>query len=869
MLQQRATAKVIVLIACVLGVLCIALSLVYTLYSREDVMISYRNILAQNADVVAEFTSILFGDVDRIALMLASDLGDANLSAIDARLLHREMELMSAGTPGVAGMFVLDKHGDAIATLSPAIAPGQTFSDKPYFYEQMSSAGNKPFLQQTTYSDVSNQWRMYFSRPIMRAPADKVGVVGIALNPDTLVSVYSRVRPAQGTVVVLVDQNYRIAARYPEDESLYGMSLERSVIFQRLANTVEDAVSTVAVSLVDGRERLMVARRLADQPMTIAISVPIDEILGPWRTKSAAVVATGAALALVLLSGGWIMARRQGEQETSAAQIESLLAIAPAGIAVLGPLGQFIRQNDRWRLVADALSVEREARNDLPSFLANLRSRGLLQASPEEIRWPRPEGAAFDIKDTGGERTASFRIIVQAARASGDGGGPQSIALAIDNTEHEQLEALLRGQLTTDSVTGLRNRRGLIERAQHTLASADVIGVLLVCEVLGVEELIASRGFDDGEQVIEAIAGRLRRLEATGAVVARLHGYVFGVFQAVTDGGKAIEAASLRRLLEGEYRLSGRTTFVRLAIGGAEQRGEPAHRLVHCAEIALGRARRAGTAKTIFFNPELEVASRERVELSEALQRAVLDRQFVLYYQPKVSLESGEVVALEALIRWRHPIFGLQGPGLFMSLAEATGLIVDIGDWVIEEVCRQQAVWRTASRRLVPVAVNVSPIQFDHRNIVEQVSTQLVAHDLGSALVTVEVTETTISDNTDDMLAAIRDLRAAGICVALDDFGSGYSSLGAIAGMSIDEIKIDRSFVENIAFDPISQQIVQAIVAIGRTLNLSVTAEGVETEEQRKALIAAGCRLAQGYFFYRPMPARDVQALLPEAGSAA
>lgn len=829
-------------------------------------MATYRLRLENNAAVVGAFTSILFGDIDKISLVLASELSKTDLSSVSADSLQRDMELLSSGVPGVSGMFVLDRNGAAVATLSNNIARGQSFSDKPYFYEQINTTENKPFLQKTTYSDVSNQWRIYLSRPVLKTPNEKTGVVGVAVNPDTLVSVYSNVKPVQGTVVVLIDDDHRIIARYPEDPSLYGFSLEQAVVFQRLANTVEDTVSAVATGVVDGRERLAVARRIPDQPLSIAVSVPLDEILGPWRAKSAAIISTGAALALVLLSGGWMMARRQTEQDAALDQIEGLLTIAPAGIAVLDPAGALVRQNDRWKQIADDLGVARAARDDLPTFLADLRSRELIEDATDHHQ-PMQKTATFDVKQAKGRRALSFKIVVQAAKVSDDRRGAHAIALVVDNTEHEQLEALLRGQLTTDTVTGLRNRRGMIEALQRPLQSSEVTGVLFVCEVLGVDELIASRGFEDGEQVIDAIAARLRSLEESGVVVARLQGYVFGVFEAIGDAGKTIEVAALRRLLEGEYRLEGRTTFVRLAIGGAEWRGEPAHRLLHCAEIALGRARRAGTAKTVFFNPELEVAGRERVELSEALQRAVLDRQFVLHYQPKVGLETGEVVALEALIRWRHPIFGLQGPGLFMSLAEATGLIVDIGDWVIEEVCRQQAAWRAANRRIVPVAMNVSPIQFDHRNIVDQISGQLAANDLERSSVTVEVTETTISDNTDEMLAAIRALRSAGIRVALDDFGSGYSSLGAIAGMSIDEIKIDRSFIENIGSDALSQQIVEAIVSIGRTLDLLVTAEGVETEKQRAALLTAGCRFAQGYFFHRPMPARDVEALLRDEGT--
>lgn len=868
------TANAIFAAACLLGLLCVGCSAFYILYSREKAIDSFGNRLAVDSAIISSVTSLILSHVDYILIDAASTLNDEDLLRSDTADLRRQLELLSTGSIGVSGMFVLDRVGDAVATLAPSTQDNRSFADRPYFYEQMDRSDNSLFVQTTDYSRVVKQWRIYLSRPLISKNLERVGVVGAAINPQILTSLYSHFNPLPGAVVALVDSDYKLLARYPEDSSLYGTSFKQAVIFQRLSESEADAVTAVANSIVDGRERLAVARRLAGTHLSLAVSVPVDEILVGWRTEATAVLATGGILALVLVAAGWEIGRRQLHQDAAAGQLDDMLTMAPAGIAVLDDSGQFVRQNGRWRQFADDLRVPREARRSLSGFLDNLRSRALLTERAAQIAPPSSGAPAaatsFGIALNENNERLSFEIVVQSAMNAREPRKTGYIALIIDSTEHEKLQSLLREQLVTDVVTGMRNRRGLTDAIGDSLSAGNVTGVLFVFEFLDVDELIASRGYDDSDQIIAAIAARLRSLEPSGAIVARLYGCVFAVFCAVADGGRGIDAGTLRRLLEGEYRLEGHTTFIRLAIGGAEQKGQPAFRLLQAAEMALGRARRNGAARTVISNPELELASRERVELFEALQRAVRDRQFVLYYQPKVSLETLEIVALEALVRWRHPIFGLQGPSLFLPLAEATGLIVDIGDWVMEEVCRQQATWQSAGRRVVPVAVNVSPIQFDHRNIVEQLSTCVAASGVDRASIIVEVTETTMSDNMEEMLDAVRTLRTAGVRVALDDFGSGYSSLGAIAEMSIDEVKIDRSFIENIETNPISQQIVETIVAIGRTLDLSVTAEGVETEGQRSVLRGAGCSFAQGYLFHRPMPAGDVEALLrrSSAGSA-
>jgi EAL domain-containing protein (putative c-di-GMP-specific phosphodiesterase class I) len=282
--------------------------------------------------------------------------------------------------------------------------------------------------------------------------------------------------------------------------------------------------------------------------------------------------------------------------------------------------------------------------------------------------------------------------------------------------------------------------------------------------------------------------------------------------------------------------------------------------LMQQADLAMYQAKEAGRNTLCFFNQDMQTAISKRTELETDLSEAILDNQFLLYYQAQLTSEA-RLVGVEALLRWQHPRRGLVSPADFITLAEETGLILPLGHWVLETACAQLAAWSLRPEMShLTIAVNVSARQFHQTNFVDQVLSVLERSGANPRLLKLELTESMLITNVDDVVAKMTVLSAAGVGFALDDFGTGFSSLSYLKRLPLDQLKIDQSFVRDILFNPSDAAIVKMIVALGENLGLTVIAEGVEVEAQRDSLLGHHCRNYQGYFFSRPLPLEGFEA---------
>jgi predicted signal transduction protein with EAL and GGDEF domain len=285
--------------------------------------------------------------------------------------------------------------------------------------------------------------------------------------------------------------------------------------------------------------------------------------------------------------------------------------------------------------------------------------------------------------------------------------------------------------------------------------------------------------------------------------------------------------------------------------------------MMKCADLALYRAKSAGRNMLMFFDPQMQTAATDRAAMEADIRHALEWQQFVLHYQPQV--EDGQITGVEALIRWRHPEKGLISPALFIPVAEEAGLIVAIGDWVLEAACMQLAQWQSAPHTAgLSVAVNVSVRQFHQSGFVDQVLHILQRTGANPALLKLELTESLLAENMENIIVKMMALKIVGVSFALDDFGTGYSSLSYLKRFPLTVLKIDQSFVRDILEDPHDAAIAKTIIALGQSLGLAVIAEGVELEGQRAFLALHGCTSYQGYLFYRPMPIAQLDAVLLE-----
>jgi diguanylate cyclase (GGDEF)-like protein len=412
----------------------------------------------------------------------------------------------------------------------------------------------------------------------------------------------------------------------------------------------------------------------------------------------------------------------------------------------------------------------------------------------------------------------------------------------------------------------------LLDRLRLSLAASTRNGrrrALLFVDLDNFKDLNDSLGHQTGDLLLREVAVRLAACVRETDTVARLGGDEFVVMledlsasaEEAASQAEAVGTKILAAIAE-PFWLADRETFSAASIGitvfGDKREGTS--EILQQADIAMYQAKTAGRNTMRFFEPTLQSAVNARAAMEEELRQAIRANQFLLYYQPQVN--ATQTIGAEALVRWMHPKRGLLAPSEFISLAEQTGLILPLGEWVLETACRQIAAWglRPETTHL-EVAVNISARQFRQPDFVEQVVDVIRRTRANPQNLRLELTESVLVDDFDGIVAKMSHLKAYGIQFALDDFGTGYSSLNYLRHLPLDQLKIDRSFVQNILEDTTSGAIAQTIISLGKAMRLPVMAEGVETQAQRDCLMTLGCNAFQGYLFSRPLPLAEFEAL--------
>ncbi|WP_395699110.1 EAL domain-containing protein [Aquabacterium sp.] len=435
--------------------------------------------------------------------------------------------------------------------------------------------------------------------------------------------------------------------------------------------------------------------------------------------------------------------------------------------------------------------------------------------------------------------------------------------------ERQRAEQRIRHMAHHDELTGLPNRALLNDRLAQALAQArrgERPLALLFLDLDGFKHINDSLGHAVGDRLLQAVAQRLRELVREGDTVARLGGDEFVVMlvglERAEDAARAaqdIVHALAQPFVTDEHQLH---ISVSIGISAYPSDGDSAQALLKHADAAMYRTKAQGRNGFQWFTAEMGLQAHQRVELLNALRVAVAEGGFELHYQPQVDLASGRIASVEALIRWHHPQLGLISPERFIPLAEDTGLIAPIGEWVLREACRQLAHWHAAGHPELAMAVNLSARQFEAQDLPRLVQQALQAHALPAHCLELELTETALMHNAEAARQTLLALHALGVKLALDDFGTGYSSLSHLRRFPIDTVKIDKSFIADLRGGPDASSIIRAIVVMARSLGMTVVGEGIETPEQLHFLAALPCQRGQGYLLARPLPADTLAALL-------
>ncbi|MDA9535944.1 diguanylate cyclase [Bradyrhizobium sp. CCBAU 21362] len=614
------------------------------------------------------------------------------------------------------------------------------------------------------------------------------------------------------------------------------------------------ATVLLTVAIVSHHFTAMGAVELTPDPSIVISGLSIPPASLSVLTASAAVAIIAIALAAAVLDR-----RAKGELGRQQVVLDTALENMSQGLCMFDADGKIMLFNERYAAMLRRTDIALTGRL-LVDVLREEQAKGQWQGDADEF-------FARLVIDAREGRTTSqvvnrFGRSIRVVNQPMQGGG--WVATFEDITEWLEAQAKISHMARHDALTGLPNRvlfHEQLEQGLRRTGSGDQLAVLCL-DLDHFKDINDSLGHPIGDALLKEVGRRLKATVGESDTVARLGGDEFAVVQI----GRSEEAAArclagrLVEVISAPYEIDDHQIVVGVSIGISlsPQDGSNADELLKNADLALYRAKADGRGTYRFFETGMDARAQARRLLEMDLRAALQRDEFQPYYQPIRDVASGRVVVFEALLRWNHPQRGLIAPINFIPLAEETGLIVQLGEFVLRSACTDAATWPDD----VDVAVNLSPVQFRNPNLIASVTAALTVSGLPARRLELEITESVLLQNSEATLTTLHELRAMGVRISLDDFGTGYSSLSYLRSFPFDKIKIDRSFVSELATREDSMAIIRAVTGLGRSLGIVTTAEGVENDAQLELLRREGCTQAQGYLFSKPRPASDVALML-------
>ena len=712
-------------------------------------------------------------------------------------------------------------------------------------------------------SDATGAMVVDFMRRLEAPDGSFLGVVRVSVAPQALVSSYSPISAMPGRSYALFTRDGSILARIPDAPGTVGQKLPHGSewydVVARGGGVYE------ARSSFDRQERIIAVRPLPFSDLVVTVSVLRTTALAHWREQSLAIAAcAGLALAIAaFLAKALVLQFRKVDEHEAALRAQSAalelsnqrfgvaLENMSQGLVVFDREGRIVISNKRYATIYGLDQNEIPPGTAANEVLRLRASKGLYAGETIESYVRNALSRRFT--DQRIDRLTDGRSILVNHAACADGG---MVVTHEDVTEREKANAQIAHMAMHDELTQLANRTlfvGALESLRRGVGSAHAQIALMLVDLDDFKPVNDTFGHNAGDIVLRECARRMEAAVPEAQVVARLGGDEFALAFAVKETPAEDPLAVAERLIAAiaqPYSIGGQSPVIGACVGVAtcDDALMSADDLMRHADLALYAAKAQGANRRRLYEPEMEAEAVTRRELASDLAEAIDNDELYLVYQPIVDGETLEIRQMEALLRWRHPRRGLIPPQEFVKLAEETRQIDRLGGWVLRRACAEAAKWP----HTVGVSVNVSPLQLAAEDFAASVIRALATSGVAATRLELEITESTLLQYRSGSISALRHLNEAGVSIALDDFGTGFSSLSYLKQFRFDRLKIDRSFVADITRDAGSAAIVSATVQLARAFEIEITAEGVETPEQRAALRAAGVCTMQGYLFGWP-----------------
>ncbi len=802
---------------------------------------------------------------------------------------YTDLKSRISGLTQIALLAVVNQSGQLLSSSRFWPAPPMAIA-QPAYADAVHSDTAEAFISAPVRDPDTGTWVMYFTRRIDGAAGQVRGFVIAAIDLGYFERSFARFALAGNASFSLFRDDGTVIARRPHVDPAAQPSYRQDEGFQqRLA--ARDGEVIHQRSLFDGKIRLVVPYRIAHYPLLINATLAFDDILSQWHAEVLPLI-TVSLLAELGIAGMVVLGVRDLRSFEKARSADAARMMAEAQLALAGQ-----REQAAHDLNAQLVRFDTAVSNMVQGLLmcdhasrvlvANHRFAELLGLSADDIvpgmtcaelaeravkagNVGRRDVEGLQqrrVETLGGRARQHFAFELEDGRVfmiTNQPTGEGWLATYEDVTEHREAEARISHLAHHDALTDLPNRVLFQENLEAALSHARRgHGLALLFLDLDQFKMVNDTlGHSVGDVLLQSVAERLSQQTRETDTIARLGGDEFAIIQTPID--EPTEAAALAErlieMLETPFDVAGHQIVIGTSVGiaFAPQDGLDADQLSKCADLALYRAKVDGRGMYRLFQAEMDAAMQARRILELDLRNALPAGQLEVFFQPLIDVRARAIAGCEALLRWRHPTKGLVRPDRFIALAEETGMIVPMGEWVLRQACAVASTWPEPMK----VAVNLSPVQFRSHHLVQTVAAALSELGLRPSRLELEITETVLLHDTDLTLETLHKLRDLGIQIAMDDFGTGYSSLSYLRKFPFDRIKIDQSFVRELGTQADCIAIVRAVATLGADLGMAITAEGVETRQQLNTLERAGCTEVQGYLFSRAVSAAALNTLL-------